>query len=282
MTTAPIAPETVTPGRFAGQTMLVTGAAGGMGLACATRAAREGASVVLCDIDAKAATAAAEGLLAEGGRAVGIGADITRRDDCAAMVAAAVEAFGGLDIAINAAGVMDGGRDAQPAPIHLASDAYLRRTMEINAIGTMLACAAETARMIEQGRGGAIVNVGSTTGLTGSAGTPAYVASKHAVNGLTRSIAIDYAPHGIRCNSVNMGPTETPMLERAMEFLKDRKAGLPADAAPGPRPAVKPGALIARSSTPWEQAAVILFAASREASYLTGALIASDGGWTAY
>jgi NAD(P)-dependent dehydrogenase (short-subunit alcohol dehydrogenase family) len=282
MTHAPIAPETVTPGRFVGQAMLVTGAAGGMGLACAARAAREGAAVVLCDIDAGAAEQAAERLRAEGGRALGIGGDITRREDCAAMVAAAVDAFGGLDVAINAAGVMDGGPDGQPAPIHLAGETYLRRTVEINVIGTMFSCAAETAQMVAQGRGGAIVNVGSTTGLTGSAGTPAYVASKHAVNGLTRSVAIDYAPYGIRCNSVNMGPTETPMLERAVRFLEERRVTGPAAETSTPQPEVKPRALIARSSTPWEQAAVILFAASREASYLTGALIASDGGWTAY
>lgn len=79
----------------------------------------------------------------------------------------------------------------------------------------MLACAAELSQMVAQGKGGVIINVGSSTGLTGSAGTPAYVTSKHAVNGLTRAIAIDYAPFGIRCNSVNMGATDTPMLERA-------------------------------------------------------------------
>lgn len=123
------------------------------------------------------------------------------------------------------------------------------------------------------------MNVGSTTGLTGSAGTPAYVASKHAVNGLTRSIAIDYAPYGIRCNSANMGATETPMLERAKEFLASRKDA-PATQQAGPT--IKPGPLLGRPSTVWEQAAVILFLASREASYMTGALVASDGGWTAY
>jgi NAD(P)-dependent dehydrogenase (short-subunit alcohol dehydrogenase family) len=195
------------------------------------------------------------------------------------MVEAAVDAYGGLDIAINNAGVMDGGRDGWPAPVHLASETYLRRTIETNVMGTMYACAAELSRMIDQGRGGAIVNVGSNTGLTGSAGTPAYVASKHAVNGLTRAIAIDYAPHGIRCNSVNMCATETPMLERAMEFVKSRQTAAEPDA---PRPAIKTAPPIGRFSTAWEQAAVILFVASRDASYMTGALVASDGGWTAY
>lgn len=275
----PISPDTCIADRFAGQVMLITGAANGIGLACATRAAREGASVVLADIDAEMAKSAAQSIIEAGGRAIGIGADITRREDCDGMVRAAVDAFGGLDIAINNAGVMDGGADAWPAPMHLASDAYLRRTMEVNVMGTMNACAAELAQMIDQGRGGAIVNTGSMTGLTGSAGTPAYVASKHAVNGLTRSIAIDYAPYGIRCNSVNMFPTETPMLARAREFVKSKPAAADPDA---PRPTIKTAALIGRPSTAWEQASVILFAASAEASYVTGALLASDGGWTAY
>lgn len=250
-----------------------------MGLACATRAAREAAAVVICDVDAEAAAAAAAALQAAGGKAVGVGADITRRADCERMIAAAVEAYGALDVAVNAAGVMDGGNDGRPAPLHLANDTYLSRTVEINVLGTMLACAAELRQMMAQGRGGAIVNIASTTGLTGSAGTPAYVASKHAVNGLTRAIAIDYAPHGIRCNSTNMGATETPMLARAMELVASRK-DRPERAEGGPM--IKPGPLIARPSSVWEQAAVILFLASREASYMTGALVASDGGWTSY
>ena len=256
-------PDTFVPGRFDGQVILVTGAAGGMGLACAIRAAREGGAVVLCDIDAKAAVKAADDIKASGGKAIGLAGDITRRDDCSRMVAAAVDTFGSLDVAINNAGVMDGGKDGPPAPIHLATDAYLRQTIDINVMGTMLACAAELSQMVAQGRGGAIVNVGSTTGLTGSGGTPAYVASKHAVNGLTRAIAIDYAPHGIRCNSVNMGATDTPMLERAIAFLSSRGK---ADEPNPQRTMVKAGALINRNSTVWEQAAVILFAASREAS----------------
>lgn len=272
-------PDSFVPDRFAGQVMLVTGAAGGMGLACAVRAAREGAAVVIADIDAGGAEAAAKGIIDTGGHAIGVGGDITRREDCTRMVDTAVSTFGGLDVAINNAGVMDGGRDGRPAPMHLANDTYLRRTLEINVMGTMFACAAELARMIEQGRGGAIVNVGSTTGLTGTAGTPAYVASKHAVNGLTRSIAIDYAPYGIRCNSVNMSATATPMLERATEFVSSKQTVAAPDAL---RAMVKPSALIGRASTAWEQASVILFAASRDASYMTGALLASDGGWTAY
>lgn len=147
-------PNTFVPGRFADQVILVTGAAGGMGLACATRASREGGAVVLCDINAEAAASQAAEIAATGAKATGIGGDITRREDCARMVAAAVQAFGSLDVAINNAGVMDGGNEGRPVPIHLASDVYLRRTVEINVLGTMMACAAELEQMVRQGRGG--------------------------------------------------------------------------------------------------------------------------------
>lgn len=275
----PVAPETFTPGRFAGQVMLVTGAGGGMGLACATRAAREGASVVLCDLNGESVRAAAATINADGGKALGVACDVTSRADMTNAVRSAVERFGGLDAAINNAGVMDGGKDGRPAPMHLANETYLRRTIEVNLFGTMMSCAAELECMVAQGRGGSIVNVGSTTGLTGSAGTPAYVASKHAISGLTRSVAIDYAPYGIRCNSVNMASTQTPMLESAMAFVQEKKEAQPDGSL---RAITKSTGLITRISTVWEQAAVILFVGSREASNMTGALVASDGGWTAY
>ena len=158
---------------------------------------------------------------------------------------------------------------------------YLRRTIEINVFGTINSCASELSRFVEQERGGVIVNVGSITALTGNPGTPAYVASKHAISGLTRAIAIDYAPYGIRCNSVNMATTQTPMFDRALEVVREKQASA-ADGANMVRKGLKSAGLIERNSTPWEQAATILFAASRDASNITGALIASDGGWTAF
>lgn len=269
-----------TPSRFADQTLIVTGAAGGMGHACAVRAAREGARVVVCDIDGDAAERTASEIRAAGGMAQSLRVDITKRTDTDRMVALAVSAFGGLDVAINNAGVMDGGDDGRPAPLHLASDIYLRRTIDVNLLGTMYSCASELARLVAQGNGGSIVNVGSVTALTGSPGTPAYVASKHGISGLTKSIAIDYAPHGIRCNSVNMAATETPMHDRALAFVRDR--GAESGAGNMVRKGIKSAGLIPRNATAWEQAAVILFVASREASDMTGSLVASDGGWTTF
>lgn len=275
-----IDPAFFTPRRFEGQVVLITGAASGIGKACAIRAAREGAKLILADINEAAAAAVAEEVVAAGGAAKAVAVDITSREQTDRMVALAVETYGGLDVAINNAGVMDGGDQGRPAPVHLANDTYLQRTINVNLFGTINACASELDRMVAQGRGGSIVNVGSVTALIGNPGTPAYVASKHGVSGLTRAMAIDYAPYGIRCNSVNMSTTETAMYDRALEFVRSRKSDN--DTGAMVKKGGKSVGLIERTSTPWEQAAVILFAASIEGSDITGALIASDGGWTAF
>lgn len=276
----PVDPAFFTPHRYEGLVVLITGAGSGMGQACAIRAAREGAKLVLADIDGAAASAVAEGVRASGGSAAAIAVDITSRAQTDRMLAFAVDTYGGLDVAINNAGVMDGGDSGRPAPVHLASETYLHRTIEVNLLGTINACASELTQLVAQGRGGSIVNVGSVTAPTGSPGTPAYVASKHGISGLTRAIAIDYAQHGIRCNSVNMAVTETAMYERALEFVRNHSQD--ADTGATVTKTGKSAGLMPRNATPWEQASVILFAASVEASNMTGALLASDGGWTAF
>jgi NAD(P)-dependent dehydrogenase (short-subunit alcohol dehydrogenase family) len=273
--------STFMPGRFADQVVLITGAASGIGRCLAIRAAREGARVFACDINGDGVAQTADLIRAEGGIVEVAQADITSAQAAERLVSQVVAAFGGLDVAINNAGVMDGGDDGRPAPIHLASERYLRQTIEVNLFGTMYCCAAELRQFVKQGRGGSIVNVGSVTALTSSPGTPAYVASKHAVSGLTRAIAVDYAPFGVRCNSVNMSATETKMYDRAVDFvMKSRASGTSEGGMV--RVGLKPSGLMGRNATPWEQAAAILFVASREASNMTGALVASDGGWTAY
>jgi NAD(P)-dependent dehydrogenase (short-subunit alcohol dehydrogenase family) len=153
-----------------------------------------------------------------------------------------------------------------------------------NTTGVFKSMRAELRQMLAQGVGGAIVNIGSIAGLTGLAGNPAYVASKHGVTGLTRNAALDYAPYGIRINSVNMAATDTPMVARAGDFVKaTREAG-----EGGSMGGLKTQSILAaadskhRSATVWEQAAVILFLLSQDAANLTGGTYATDGGWTAY
>lgn len=282
------------PHRFDGKTILITGAARGMGKWAAVRAAKEGADVVIMDWLRDEGQRTADSIDRLGvGRALFVYGDIRSDEDCRRMVDTTVQVFGKLDYAILNAGVMDAvysgdpfeyrkQRNLMPAAVTDATDAYWEGVLSVNATGTFRSLRAVLEQMVEQQRGGAIVVVGSIAGMTGLAGNPAYVASKHAVNGLVRSAAIDYAPYGIRINSVNMAQTYTPMVERAYEFVEaQEKAGVGFGMGK-----IKTMSLMAycdsrhRGSYPWEQASNMLYLISDEASALTGAIIATDGGWT--
>lgn len=302
----PTDPELFTAGRFQGKTLIITGAARGIGRAVALRAAREGANVVVADILAEAGRETLALIEQAGGKAIQVVTDVRIDADNQRMVDEAVKAFGGVDLALNAAGVMDGvapdqafdlarDQDRIFSPIHLASDAYWHECFAVNVTGMFFSMRHELRQMLKQNAGGAIVNIGSIAGLIGLGGTPAYNASKHAVTGLTRNAAIDYAPYGIRVNSVNMAATDTPMTAAAyqkvmaLETTKATAAASDADAPKIPNTAfAKTMSLLAiadsknRMSTPAEQAAIILFLLSGEAANITGATWATDGGWTAY
>lgn len=300
---APVDPQQVIRGRLEDKVLLITGGADGIGGACAARAAREGAWVVAVDRKADVLRETVRAINAEvpgsadgrRPRAIAIVADVAVTADAERMVAEAVRVHRRLDLALNAAGVMDGtdpaepqdfDRDValQPASLHRASDAYWDAVLASNATGMFKSLRAELAQLVAQGHGGAIVNIGSIAALTGLPGNPAYSASKHAVTGLTRNAAIDYAPSGIRVNSVNMAQTDTPMVTRAYEFVKHRQAQGAGSGMAGAKAAslLTLAAPDHRGSTRWEQAAIILFLLSDEASNLTGACLATDGGWTSY
>lgn len=292
----PTSPDACIPGRFAGKVMLVTGAAiGSIGGCTAIRAAREGARVVCVDIKEPQTLATVDHIRSHGGEAHALIADLTRAADANRMVADTTERYGRLDLVLNAAGVMDGTSpaapqdfDAQqhllPAGVHTATDEYWHAVFAGNIHSMFYAVRAELRQLVAQGDGGAIVNIGSIAGLIGLPGNPAYSASKHAIIGLTRNAAIDYAPHGIRVNAVNMAQTDTPMVARAYEFVQWVMAQGHGASMAG----AKSQSLLQiadsqhRGATPWEQAAIILFLLSEDASNITGAAYATDGGWTAY
>lgn len=291
----PTDPNYFIPNRFQGKTFLVTGAATGIGAATAMRAAREGANVVGLDRKETELNATISQIKDEGHRAIAIVGNVVDTEVCDRAVAEAVQVYGGLDLALNAAGVMDGGDPAKPLnfngqrhllpnSIHEATDDYWEAVMATNTTGMFKSMRSQLRQMVQQGRGGAIVNIGSIAGLTGLAGNPAYVASKHGVTGLTRNAALDYAPYGIRINSVNMAATDTPMVERAGEFVQAMRAS----GQGGSMGSLKTQSILAaadsqhRASTVWEQAAIILFLLSPDATNLTGCTYATDGGWTSY
>jgi NAD(P)-dependent dehydrogenase (short-subunit alcohol dehydrogenase family) len=245
-----------------GKVAIITGGASGIGLAAAELFASRGANVVIADVDAVAGEQAVASL--PEGQAIFVRTDVSQEEDVQAMVAKTVEHFGRLDYAVNNAGV--GGAAATTAEYTLDD---WRRVIDINLTAVWLCMKYELNQMLNNG-GGAIVNVSSILSMVGFATAPAYVASKHGVNGLTKTAAVEYATQGIRVNTVSPGFIYTAMLEKAGMAkgteLYDQIAGL--------HP-------MQRMGTPEEAANLIVWACSDEASFVTGATLLVDGGYTA-
>ncbi|MEU6643573.1 SDR family NAD(P)-dependent oxidoreductase [Saccharomonospora sp. NPDC046836] len=238
-----------------GEVAFVTGGGAGIGLACAVELARRGARVMITDIDEAAAREVASSI---GGAAFAL--DV--RDPVAvdAAVAATVEEFGSLTVAVNNAGV------GVPTPFRTAevTDAEWRRVLTVNLDGVFHCLRAETGVMAGRG-GGSIVNIGSIGSLVGLPGAVTYTAAKHAVLGMTKAVAAEYAADGVRVNLVTPGYVDTAISPRSPE----QKAAL---AAKHP---------LGRLATSEEVAAVVCFLASRESSFVTGSYYSVDGGFTA-
>ncbi|MFE8886380.1 SDR family NAD(P)-dependent oxidoreductase [Pseudarthrobacter enclensis] len=250
--------ENATPGRFAGRTVIVTGAGSGIGQATALRVAREGGRVVAADISKQRL----DDLVAEnaGLDLVPVAGDISTEETVAAVVAAA---GGRVDALANVAGIMD-----NFAPVHEVDDDLWDRVFRINVTALMRLTRAVVPLMLEAGEG-SVVNVASEAGLRGSAAGAAYTASKHAVTGLTRNSAVMYGPRGLRFNAVAPGATITNIEATwGMELAAGRLGPLMQANIPAP-------------ATAAQLAASITFLLSGDGTNINGAILASDGGWSA-
>jgi len=249
--------EQVTPGRFTGQTVVVTGAASGIGRAVASRVAREGGRVVAVDLAKEKLDELAASL--PGAEVVAVAGDITSAESVEEIVRAAGDR---VDALANVAGIMD-----DMGAVHELTDAMWERVMRVNVDGTMRLMRAVLPGMLDAGRG-RIVNVASEAGLRGSAAGAAYTASKHAVVGLTKSSAVMYAGTGVQVNAVAPGGVATGIQVPGQAEFGGPRLGRFMGNIPG-------------IATAEHLAASITFLLSTDAVNLNGAIVASDGGWSA-
>ncbi len=244
------------------QIVLITGALTRIGRAAALAFAKEGASVVVSgrkDAEGKALEAELAGL---GVKAAFIRADVRHEDEVRSLVDKTVARFGRLDVAVNAAGT-----EGKPGPVTDQTAESYAATFDTNVLGTLLSMKHQLRVMLSRGSG-SIVNISSTYGHEGAKGASIYAASKHAVEGLTKSASLEAAGSGVRVNAVAPGPTETGMLNR-FTGTPERKAALAS------------GVPLGRVAEPDEIARAIVFVASNGASFITGQIVTVDGGKTA-
>ena len=240
--------------RFKDRAAIVTGAASGMGLLTAQKLAEEGARVVLTDINLEAVTAAAEAIREAGGEAVGVQVDVRCYDQVKAAVALAVEKYGSVDILLNCAGGCSSRVFGRSEPFHELDISIVEWGLDVNLKGAVFFCHAVLGPMIEQ-KSGVVINMGSVDGVAGSMSLD-YGAAKSGMIGLTKSLAIYGAPHGIRACCVSPGPVLT---RPAMAKMRTR---------------------LGRAAEPIEIVNLILYLCSDDAAFITGSNYIIDGGRT--
>lgn len=250
--------------RLQDKVSIITGGASGMGRVAARMFAAEGAKVVVADVTEPAAQSVVDEVTAAGGQAVAVAADVSKEADAKRMVDAAVEAFGRVDVLYNNAGIM-------PEADHSVIDTSVEdwdRVMAVNVRGVFLGCKYAIPRMVEQGSG-SVINIASFVALIGCSNPQdAYTASKGAVLSLTRSLAVQFAPQGVRSNAICPGPVETPLL---MDWLVKDEEAKRIRLARNPT---------GRFGKPEEIVHMAIYLASDESKWTNGAALVVDGGIT--
>lgn len=255
--------------RFEGKVAIVTGAAGDIGREAALRFAGEGAAIVAVDLETSALEGVIRQIEALGARAIGVSADVTRADDVRAYVGQAVEAFAGIDILFNNAGV-----EGAVSPVEAYPEDVFDQVIGVNVRGVFLGMKYVVPELRKRG-GGVIINTASVAGMSGAAGVSAYNASKHAVIGLTRSVAVELGPENIRVNAVCPSPIDG----RMMRSLED---GLMPEGGQGEARAQMITSIpMQRYGKPSDVANLVTFLCSEEAAFLNGGVYTVDGGMTA-
>jgi NAD(P)-dependent dehydrogenase (short-subunit alcohol dehydrogenase family) len=251
--------------RLENQVAWISGAGSGIGAGTARLFAAEGARVVLADLRPEACRAVAADIEKAGGRAIAIECDVSREDDVRRAMAATESAFGGLSIVVNNAGINIVGL------AHELTEAQWDSVMGVNVKGMFFAVK-HAIPLLRRNPRSWVVNVGSISSLVGQLGTPAYTTSKAAVLGFTRSIAVDYAAIGLRCNCVCPGITDTPLLREHLDTTPDPEATLQARLRRVP---------IGVALTPLDIARTILYLACDDSAGVTGTHVVIDGGYLA-
>jgi NAD(P)-dependent dehydrogenase (short-subunit alcohol dehydrogenase family) len=247
-------------GRLDGKVVLVTGGASGIGRATALTFAREGAKLVIADMNEEGGQQTVHMITEQGGEAIFVRTDVSQAVEVQTLISQAVATYGRLDCAHNNAGIA--GR-VGALTAEYPEDTW-QQVIAVNLTGVWLCMKYEIPQMLHQGRG-TIVNTASAAGLVGTRGTSAYVASKHGVVGLTKTAALEYAQQGIRVNCVCPGWIQTPMTERGLSD-PERRARIIASAP------------IGRVGTPEEVAEAVVWLCSDAASFVTGHAMSVDGG----